>query len=112
MAPILKALGASLFMGYAAARQCQTLSIPVDITSRQGIFRKVPVEGNLDVGAFATRYNQISFNYTAELLTGFQTLQKSIEISAQYCKPDAGGNGIAQILTHGIGFDKTYGLPG
>lgn len=107
MAPIFIALAASLFTGYTAARQCQTLSIPVDITSRQGIFKEVPVEGNLDVGAFATRYNQFSFNYSAELFTGFQTLQKSIEISAQYCKPDNGSNGVVQVLTHGIGFDKT-----
>lgn len=107
MTPILKTFAVSLYAGYAAARQCKIFNIPVDITSRQGVFQEVPVESNLEVGAFATRFNQISFNYSAELLTGYQTLQKSIEISAQYCKPDAGGNGIVQILTHGIGFDKT-----
>ncbi|KAJ4398060.1 hypothetical protein N0V91_010464 [Didymella pomorum] len=104
----MKALVASLFAGYAAARQCQTLSIPVDISSRQGVFKEVPVETNLEVGGFATRFNEYQFNYTAELFTGFQTLQKSVKISAQYCEPDGGSNGIIQILSHGIGFDKTY----
>ncbi|KAF2621295.1 alpha/beta-hydrolase [Macroventuria anomochaeta] len=108
MAPTLKALATSLFAGYAAARQCQTLSIPVDISSRQGVFKKVPVETNLDASAFATRFNEFQYNYTAELFTGFQTLQKSIKISAQYCTPDGGSNGIVQVLSHGIGFDKTY----
>lgn len=104
----MKALAASLFAGYAAAKQCQTLSIPVDISSRQGTFKEVPVESNLDVGAFATRFIEYQYNYTAELLTGYQTLEKSISISAQYCTPDNGSNGIIQVLSHGIGFDKTY----
>lgn len=104
----MKALAVSLFAGYAAAKQCQTLSIPVDISSRQGTFKEVPVESNLDVGAFATRFIEYQYNYTAELLTGYQTLEKSISISAQYCTPDNGSNGIIQVLSHGIGFDKTY----
>lgn len=104
----MKAFVAALFAGHAAARQCQTLSIPVDISSRQGIFKEVPVETNLEVSGFATRFNEYQYNYTAELFTGFQTLQKSINISAQYCKPDSGSNGIIQILSHGIGFDKTW----
>ncbi|KAH6620522.1 Alpha/Beta hydrolase protein [Boeremia exigua] len=108
MAPSLITLAVSLFAGCAAAKQCQLLSIPVDISSRQGVFKEVPVEGNLDVGAFATRFTQYQFNYSAELFTGFQTLRKSIKISAQYCTPDAGSNGIVQVLSHGIGFDKTY----
>ncbi|KAL1593615.1 hypothetical protein SLS59_009129 [Nothophoma quercina] len=108
MAPTMKALAASLFAGYAAAKQCQTLSIPVDISSRQGVFKEVPVESNLDVSAFATRFNEFQYNYTAALLTGYQTLQKSIQISAQYCTPDGGSNGVVQVLSHGIGFDKTY----
>jgi pimeloyl-ACP methyl ester carboxylesterase len=104
----MKAFATSLFAGYVAAKQCQTLSIPVEISSRQGVFNKVPVESNLDVSAFATRLIEIQYNYTASLLTGYQTFQKSIKISAQYCTPDDGSNGIVQILSHGIAFDKTY----
>jgi hypothetical protein len=68
----------------------------------------VPVEGNLDVGAFAARFNQFQKNYTAELLEGYQTLEGTYNISAQYCVPDNGSSGTIQVLTHGIGFDKTY----
>jgi hypothetical protein len=107
MSTTLKVLAASLFVGYAAAKQCETLSIPVDISSRQGVYREVPVVGNLDVSGFATRFNEYQYNYSASLFTGFQTLQKSIKISAQYCTPDGGSKGIAQVLSHGIGFDKT-----
>lgn len=106
MAP-LKALSPLLLASVAAARQCSTFQIPVDISSRQGQFEEVPVAGNLDVGAFATQFNKYQANYTAALLQGYQTLQKSYEISAQYCRPDKGSSGSIQLLTHGIGFDKT-----
>lgn len=96
-------------VGWAAARQCSNFLIPVDITSRQGLFKKVPVEDNLDVGAFAIRFNVFQKNYTAELLEGYQTLVGSYNISAQYCRPDGGSGRVIQVLTHGIGFDKTYG---
>jgi hypothetical protein len=103
----LKALTSLLLVGIAAARQCSNFQIPIDISSRQGQFKKIPVESNLDVGAFATKFNQFQLNYTAALLEGYQTLKGSYEISAQYCKPDSGSTGNIQLLTHGIGFDKT-----
>jgi hypothetical protein len=106
MAP-LKAIAPLLLAGFAAARQCSNFLIPVDISSRQGQFKEVPVEGNLDTNAFATRFTQYQKNYTAELLQGYQTLQKSYNISAQYCCADSGSNGKIQLLSHGIGFDKT-----
>jgi hypothetical protein len=106
MAP-LKAISPLLLASIAAARQCSTIQIPVDISSRQGQFKEIPVENNLDVGGFATRFNQYQLNYSATLLEGYQTLQGSYEISAQYCKPDGYSSGIIQLLTHGIGFDKT-----
>lgn len=106
MAP-LKALSPFILAGFAAARQCSNFIIPVDISSRQGQFKEVPVETNLEVGAFATRFNEFQKNYTATLLEGYQTLKGSYKISAQYCHPDSGSSGTIQLLTHGIGFDKT-----
>jgi hypothetical protein len=106
MAP-LTALSSLLLASVAAARQCCVFQIPIDISSRQGQFKEIPIEGNLDVGAFATRYNRYQLNYTATLLQGYQTLKGSYEISAQYCKPDSGSTGTIQLLSHGIGFDKT-----
>ena len=64
----LKSLSALLLASVAAARQCSIIEIPVDISSRQGQFKEIPVEGNLDVGAFTTRNNQFGLNYTATLL--------------------------------------------
>jgi hypothetical protein len=107
MAP-LRTLSPLLLAGFAVARQCSDFLIPVDISSRQGQFREVPVENNLDIGAFATRFVEYQGNYTATLLEGYQTLHGNYHVSAQYCRPDTGSSGTIQVLTHGIGFDKTY----
>lgn len=104
---LLKTLSPLVLAGFAAARQCQNFQIPIDIIARQGQFQEVPVENNLDVGAIATRFTEFGANYTATLLQGYQTLQGSYEISAQYCTPDDGSSGVIQVLSHGIGFDKT-----
>jgi hypothetical protein len=106
MAP-LKIISPLLLAGFVAARQCSNFLIPVNISSRQGQFKEVPVESNLDTGAFAIRYIEYQANYTATLLEGYQTLQGSYNISAQYCRPDSGSSGTIQLLNHGIGFDKT-----
>jgi hypothetical protein len=103
MAP-LAALSALFLASVAAAKQCTTFTIPVDIESRQGQFKKIPIEGNLDVNAFSLRFTEFGKNYTAELLESYQTLKGKYEISAQYCK---GSAGVIQVLSHGIGFDKT-----
>ncbi|RAR15656.1 alpha beta-hydrolase [Stemphylium lycopersici] len=104
----IKALLPLALAGLTTARQCSNFIIQTPIASRQGQFREVPVESNVDVGAFATRFNQFQKNYTAELLKGYQTLQGIFNISAQYCEPDGGSGDTVQLLSHGIGFDKTY----
>ena len=103
----LKAFSPLLLASFTAARQCSNFLIPVDISSRQGQFKEVPVESNLDIGAFALHQSEFQGNYTAILLEGYQTLQGSYKISAQYCKPDSGSSGTIQVMSHGIGFDKT-----
>ncbi|RMZ72293.1 catalytic [Pyrenophora seminiperda CCB06] len=94
--------------GCINARECYNFNIPVNIASRQGLFKPVPVEGNIDIAAFVANYLRPGTNYTAELLQDYQTLKGSYNISAQYCKPNGGNSDTIQLLTHGIGFDKTY----
>jgi hypothetical protein len=106
MAP-LKSFSPLVLASFAAARQCSQFLIPVEISSRQGQFNEIPVETNLDTGAFAIRFSEFQGNYSDALLQDFQTLRGSYEISAQYCRPDNGSSGTIQVLTHGIGFDKT-----
>lgn len=106
MAP-LTSLVSLLLAGFATARTCTNVTIPVDISSRQGLFKSVPAEGNLDTQAFAQAFTQQGRNYSDLLLEGYQTLKGSYKISAQFCRPDNGAGSTVQLLSHGIGFDKT-----
>ncbi|KAH7119902.1 Alpha/Beta hydrolase protein [Dendryphion nanum] len=103
-------LSASLLLLVSAvsARTCTNVTIPVKLESRQAVFRKFPVEGNLDITAFAQEYTKNGQNYTQELLQNYTTLTGNYQISAKYCRPDSGHGSVVQLLTHGIGFDKTY----
>ncbi|KAF2641750.1 alpha/beta-hydrolase [Massarina eburnea CBS 473.64] len=107
MAP-LSAFTLLFLTGLAAARVCTNVTIPIDISARQGLFQNVPSEGNLDTGAFVQAFNQRGRNYSQTLLEGFQTVTGSYRISAKFCHPDGGAGSTVQLLSHGIGFDKTY----
>lgn len=104
---IFTAIFPLVLAGVTTARQCSNFSIPVTIASRQGQFKQIPAESNFDIGAFALRFSEFGKNYSATLLDGYQTWNASVQISAQYCRPDNGSNGAIQLLSHGIGFDKT-----
>ena len=47
-------------------------------------------------------------NYTASVLEGYQTVSGNYSIAATYCHPDSGPSNVVQVLTHGIGFDRSY----
>lgn len=97
-----------LLSSFAAAKSCLNVTIPVDISSRQGVFKKISIENNLDVTAFIQELTRSGHDYSEVLLEGYQTLQGSYKISAQFCYPADGANiSVVQLLTHGVGFDKT-----
>lgn len=107
MAP-LAAFTTFLLAGLTTARLCSNLTIPVSISARQGKYRNVAAETNLQTGAFAHAYTTQGRNYSDVLLEGFQTVTGKYSISAQFCSPGHPSNTTTvQLLSHGIGFDKT-----
>ncbi|KAL9108106.1 MAG: hypothetical protein Q9227_007081 [Pyrenula ochraceoflavens] len=107
---LIHALLLCCFFGYGFAKQCQDLTIPVEVSARQGVFNVPTFTGNQDAIAFAQNFTSVrgGTNYTAEVLTGYANVEGSYEISARFCYPDQGPGNTVQVLTHGIGFDKTY----
>ncbi len=47
-------------------------------------------------------------NASAEVLTGYATVSGMYDLAVTYCAPDQGHGKTLQILTHGIGFDRSY----
>jgi hypothetical protein len=105
----LSILAISLLASSAAAKLCQNVTIPVQISARQGVFNVPTLVGNLDATVFAQNLTSIRGNFSEESLTGYATIKGKYEISAKFCKPDMmfGKKPTVQVLTHGIGFDKT-----
>lgn len=108
----LSVLTLSGLAAVASAKQCTNMTIPVDIEARQGMFNVPNITTDQDVTQFFQNYSSImgGTNYTAEVLTGYQTVTGTYNISAKFCTPDVMNSTkpVVQVLTHGIGFDKTY----
>ncbi|KAK5172667.1 uncharacterized protein LTR77_002787 [Saxophila tyrrhenica] len=99
---------ASTLAAIASARNCQQLAVPVHAAARNAVF-DIPVPANnIETTNFILNLSQQGANYTESVLQGYQTVSGDYEIAAQYCEPDSGPSDTLQILTHGIGFDRTY----
>ena len=94
----------------SAVKVCTNVTVPVNINARQGVFDVPEIASNFDATVFALNFTKQGSNFTNVALRGYQTVTGQYNISAKYCKPDgaASSNPTVQILTHGIGFDKSY----
>lgn len=105
------ATGLALVSVASAAKQCLNQTVPVDIESRNAVFdtNTIP-HSNIDVTWFIQNMTRQGHNFTDEALTGYNTIRGTYNISTQYCWDDqtTSDSPTLQILTHGIGFDKTY----
>ena len=97
------------FSTYAAAKSCTNITVPVTVSARTGMFNIAVPQTNLDATTFIQNVTQQGRNFTDIALTGYKTTSGTYNISAQFCVPsaDTSTNPTVQVLTHGIGFDKT-----
>ncbi|MCJ1385851.1 hypothetical protein MMC17_008975 [Xylographa soralifera] len=93
-----------------SAKQCVNTTVPVTISARTGIFNIAVPQTNLDAITFAQNLTQQGRNFTNDVLTGYATTSGTYDISTEFCMPDSSSSTMptVQVLTHGIGFDKTY----
>ncbi|KAI0470457.1 Alpha/Beta hydrolase protein [Xylariaceae sp. FL0804] len=91
-----------------ASRNCQELTVPVSISARNGVFNyKVPTN-NVEVTDFILNLAEPGKNYSEALLEGYTTVSGTYSIAATYCEPAAGAGNTLQVLTHGVGFNRSY----
>ncbi|KAJ9644444.1 hypothetical protein H2201_007826 [Coniosporium apollinis] len=107
---VLSVLALAVLSTRAAAKVCTNVTVPVDINARQGVFDVPTLRGNLDATTFVQNFTNIGRNFTDDALVGYQTVTGRYNISAKFCRPDHENNTnpTVQVLTHGIGFDKSY----
>ncbi|KAL8763629.1 MAG: hypothetical protein Q9184_000629 [Pyrenodesmia sp. 2 TL-2023] len=92
------------------AKQCTNITVPVSISARNGVFNIPTLQGNADATTFIQNLTSIRGNFTKEALLDYTTVTGDYDISVKFCKPNTenGSNPTVQVLTHGLGFDKTY----
>ena len=95
--------------GTAAAKTCVNMTVPVTISARTGVFDIAVPQTNLDATTFVQNNTQQGRNFTETALSGYATTAGTYDISAEFCMPSKMNMAkpTVQILTHGIGFDKT-----
>ena len=107
----ISALSLVVLAGSATAKTCVNTTVPVTISARTGVFNIDVPQTNLDAITFVSNQTQQGRNFTETALSGYATTAGTYNISAQFCMPSSmdvtATKPTVQILTHGIGFDKT-----
>lgn len=93
-----------------AAKTCQNITVPVTISARNGKFdaKALTTQNNIEVTNFILNLTQQGKNFTANVLQGYATISGTYNLATTYCAPDHGAPDVIQLLTHGIGFDRSY----
>ncbi|UNI13903.1 hypothetical protein JDV02_000598 [Purpureocillium takamizusanense] len=105
-AAILVALAAAA--AEVAARNCRNINVPISISARNGDFDVKPPATEIEVTNVFLRLARQNFNYTKTVLKGYKTVQGDYTLATTYCEPSGGPSDSLQILTHGVGFDRSY----
>ena len=95
-------------LGLASARKCQNVTVSVQASARNGVFNVAIPQNNIEVTNFILDGVEQGVNASAEVLTDYATVSDTYDLAATYCAPDQGDGKTLQILTHGIGFDRSY----
>ena len=88
---------------------CTNLTVPVELSARNGYFDVVAHQNDIEVTNFILNNAQQGANYTAKVLKEYKTVTGHYELAGTFCVPSKGwGETLKtlQILTHGIGFDR------
>jgi pimeloyl-ACP methyl ester carboxylesterase len=99
---------AAAFIGAASAMNCKNITVPVDLSARNGVFNITAPQNNIEVTNFILDNTQQGTNYSQTILEGYKTVSGHYELAATYCVPDDKKAKTVQVLTHGIGFDRSY----
>ncbi|RYF10420.1 MAG: hypothetical protein EOO77_21590, partial [Oxalobacteraceae bacterium] len=97
------------FISSAAAMHCTNLTVPVELSARNGVFDVKAPQNDIEVTDFILNNSQQGSNYTAKVLKEYKTVSGHYELAATYCVPSKDEKPkTVQLLTHGIGFDRSY----
>jgi hypothetical protein len=83
--------------------------VSVSLSAKQDVFNIAIPHTNSEVVDFVLNVTQQGRSFTQVALSVSQTISKTYNINARFCKPsvDTSKNATVQVVTHGIGSDKS-----
>ena len=89
------------------ARQCQNITVPVDLTVQNAVLDVAVPISEVEVTSYILGVLK-SIRDGPASPPELTSVSGHYELATTYCEPDAGASSVLQILTHGIGFDRGY----
>ncbi|RBR08909.1 uncharacterized protein FIESC28_10089 [Fusarium coffeatum] len=106
---MFKSLALFSLLTAASARKCTNITVPVSLTSENTEFGIETPLSKIDVTNFIINLaRQGGEPYPLTIAKGKKNVTGTYDLAATYCEPDAGPGHELQIMTHGIGFDRSY----
>jgi hypothetical protein len=78
--------------------------MPVSLSVSQ--FNFPEFNSSYESTAFLTTFVSQTANLSS-LIGGYSEIDRSFNIHFEYCEPEKGSNGVVQVLSHGVGFDRS-----
>ncbi|KAF5663508.1 hypothetical protein FHETE_7455 [Fusarium heterosporum] len=106
---MIKTLTLFTLIAAASARKCTNITVPVSLTSENSVFDISLPLTKIEVTSFVVNLaRQGNPPFPAKVLEGQKNISSNYDLAATYCEPDSGPGHELQIMTHGIGFDRSY----
>ncbi|OBR16359.1 Ctr copper transporter family protein [Colletotrichum higginsianum IMI 349063] len=98
----------ALPLAFATITVARNLTVDVSITSKNGVYNISAPETNVDVTNIMIGLSTQSNDFSADYFVGYANVSGTYQLALTYCEPDSGPGRVLQILTHGVGFDRSY----
>lgn len=104
-----KIFGGALLLaspGLATGRNCRDISVPVSISAQNLVLPFPPTQNDIEVTNVIL--DALIRDPTSGPPPQFTNISGTFDLMTTYCEPVSGPGQTLQILTHGIGFDRSY----
>ncbi|EJP66739.1 hydrolase, alpha/beta fold family protein [Beauveria bassiana ARSEF 2860] len=107
------ALASAAFVTAAVAahngKDCHDILVPVTVDTTLKSFDYTPTDEEIDTTNFFLDFTRHGGDFMTRIITSNDShIHKDYTLAATICHPPSGPSSTLQILTHGVGFDRSY----
>ncbi|KAJ3482976.1 hypothetical protein NLG97_g7426 [Lecanicillium saksenae] len=90
-------------------KNCHDIKVPVHVATTIKQFNFVPTDKDADTTNFFLEFTRHDSDFMTRIVKSDNTqIKKDYTLAATICHPKSGPSDTLQILTHGVGFDRSY----